>query len=176
MSCWRITRLAVFALSLAFFGLVLASYAFGDEVPSSVEPSNSTSDGSTTVQVVTLEDARLMVDYALAESSEIYVDRVGNEVAVLGDQVMDLGKRMDGIDVAIGTISRALADDGKKSSEQSTAVVVIDGEQWSTIQRCWTWAKSVGSILLFVMLACTLFVCVLIGQRLWDAFSRGWRQ
>lgn len=157
-----------------FFGCLLAlcvclggslAFAENDAPTSSADSSTSAGGSAVPVQVVSLDDARAMVDDALDRSTTVYVQRLDSDSKATGE-------RLDAIDSSL--VALAKANDAK--SEPSPAVVVLDAEQWQTIQRCWGWAKSAGAVALFVMLCCTLFVCVLIGQRLWTAFTRGWRR
>ena len=143
----------------------LAQESEFDVATSAPSDSNQAPELEGALQVVTLDDAKAMVDYAVVETGNAQLERQDATLAVLSDKV-------DGVDVAVRSLAKAVSDD---DSTTSSAVVVLDGEQWSTLQRCWGFAKGAGVVCLFTMVACTLFVCVLVGQRLWDAFSRGWR-
>ena len=147
------------------------SYALAQESASDIttpapSDSNQAPESEGAYQVVTLDDAKAMVDYAVVETGNAQLERQDATLAVLSDKV-------DGVDVAVRALAEAVSED---DSATTSAVVVLDGDQWSTIQRCWGFAKGAGVVCLFTMVACTLFVCVLVGQRLWDAFSRGWRR
>ena len=144
----------------------LAQESAGDESTSTAPESTQAPDSGAAIQVVTLDDARAMVDYAVVETGNAQLERQDATLSVLTDKI-------DGVDVAVRALAKAVSDEGDTTT---SAVVVLDGEQWSVIQRCWGFAKGAGVVCLFTMVACTLFVCVLVGQRLWDAFSRGWRR
>lgn len=94
------------------------------------------------------------------------------------DQLMaieDLGRRID----ALGDGVQALAAGNTDDDEVATADVVVmelsDG-QWQEIRESWGWCKAGFSVALFLALVCTLLVAAIFGNRLWSAFSKGWRR
>lgn len=89
--------------------------------------------------------------------------------------IEDLGRRID----ALGDGVQALAAGNTDDDEVATADVVVmelsDG-QWQELRESWGWCKAGFSVALFLGLVCTLLVAALFGNRLWSAFSKGWRR
>lgn len=156
----------VLLMGVCFCGSYALAEESASEVSTSASPdSTQAPESGEVLQVVTLDDARAMVDYAVVETGNAQLERQDATMAVLSDKV-------DGMDAAVRNIAKAVSED---ESASTSAVVVLDGEQWDTLQRCWGFAKGAGVVCLFTLVSCTIFVCVLVGQRIWDAFSRGWR-
>ena len=111
-------------------------------------------------QVADLETVSQVVEDSVRRGFEGSDDE---QLSMLGD----LAVKVDGLASARG-------DEG--AGQSGSYVVVLDAEQWSDVQRCWQWAKGGLSACLFLALVCTLLVAALLGNRLWAAFSQGWRR
>ena len=111
-------------------------------------------------QVADLETVSQVVEESVRRGVEGSDDE---QLSMLGD----LAVKVDGLASSRG-------DEG--SSQSGSYVVVLDDGQWADVQRCWQWAKGGLSACLFLALVCTLLVAALLGNRLWAAFSQGWRR
>ena len=92
--------------------------------------------------------------------------------AVLADIAARLASIDDELAQTHDEVKAIGADEGAKTS----AVVLLDDQQWSDLQRCWGWAKGGVQVGLFLVLVLACFVGALLGSRLWGAFSKGWRR
>lgn len=125
------------------------------------------------LEVVTLDDVHKLVDNALSDyyerqdlAMESYCNDVSGGIDAVNDSVGALSSKVDAL--------AANVDDSKEAQEN--LVVTLDEGQWTTVQRCWGWGKAAGQVALFLELVILLMVCTLLGTRLWDAFSKGWRK
>ena len=82
----------------------------------------------------------------------------------------DVSEKLDSLSSDV----RALADSGNAGDDVTYTVMLTD-EQWQTARDCWVWAKSGFSVALFLLLLSVLLVASVLGSRLWDTFSAGWR-
>lgn len=117
-------------------------------------------------------------------SLEVVEDAVSAEVDVALDPSNDqsevlrqINDRLDGLNAGLVALQDDVAAGAAadEDSETSSSVVVLDSTQWEEVREAWGWCKSGFSIALFLVLVCTLLVAALFGNRLWAAFSKGWR-
>lgn len=87
------------------------------------------------------------------------MDALSGEVAVLGEKV-----------------DSASAANDAKGSEVQTVSVVLDSSLQERFDSYEIWLHSSFGVLLFLSLVCTLLVASLLGNRLWNAFSEGWKR
>ena len=87
------------------------------------------------------------------------MDSLSGEVALLGEKV-----------------DSASAANDAKGSEVQTVSVVLDSSLQERFDSYEVWMHSSFGVLLFLSLVCTLLVASLLGNRLWSAFSEGWRR
>lgn len=126
------------------------------------------------VQVVAVDDVQYVVDAAVSDALARYGEGVQppTDYATTADVqavALSLSHDISGVKSDV----KALAD--SKSDASEVVVVTLDSQQWETVQRCWGWAKAGAQVGLYVELVLLLVVCAMLGNRLWDAFSKGWR-
>lgn len=94
------------------------------------------------------------------------------------EELNELGDKVDYLESGIRALSSgSSADEGDENVENAnSAVILLDDGQWSEVREAWGWCKSGFSLALFLLVVCTLMVSALLGTRLWDAFSEGWRR
>lgn len=90
--------------------------------------------------------------------------------AQVSEGLADVSAKLDSLSSDV----RALGDSGD-GGEDVTYTVMLTDEQWQTARDCWLWAKSGFSVALFLLLLSTLLIASVLGSRLWDTFSAGWR-
>lgn len=85
--------------------------------------------------------------------------------------------RLDGLNEGLVALQDGVAEGSSadEDSETSSSVVVLDSTQWEEVREALGWCKAGFSVLLFLSLVCTLLVAALFGNRMWSAFSKGWR-
>lgn len=110
----------------------------------------------TRMQEYTRDELRPATDALLSQ-----VNRIDGTIKAYDARFNEVQAKLDAVDAQLQS------DDAK--------VVLLDETQWATLRDCWHWGKTAAAVALFLALSVTLLVCVVIGQRLWDAFSRGWR-
>lgn len=102
-------------------------------------------------------------DSALEPVVSVDLESLRGEIRALGDKVVDLE-------------SSVLADsEGDTVNEVASTVVVLDSAQWEEVRDAWGWCKPGISLMLYLTMVVTLLVAALLGTRLWNAFSKGWR-
>lgn len=96
----------------------------------------------------------------------------------LRDELHELGDKVDHLESGIRAFSSgSSADEGDENVEDAnSAVILLDDGQWSEVREAWGWCKSGFSLALFLLVVSTLMVSAMLGTRLWDAFSEGWRR
>lgn len=90
--------------------------------------------------------------------------------AQVSEGLADVSAKLDSLSSDV----RSLGDSGN-AGDDVTYVVALSDEQWQTARDCWVWAKSGFSVALFLLLLSTLLIASVLGSRLWDTFSAGWR-
>lgn len=117
-------------------------------------------------------------------SLEVVEDVESAEVDVALDPSNDqsevlrqINGRLDGLNADLVALQDGVAEvaSADEDSETSSSVVVLDSTQWEEVREAWGWCKAGFSLLLFLSLVCTLLVAALFGNRMWTAFSKGWR-
>lgn len=110
-----------------------------------------------------LTDAQLRAvldEYGLARSDDVRnIDAKADAIAAA---VSANGQKVDGV-------AAAVAADG-------STVVLIDDSQWDTIETKWETAGKSMQVVLFLALVVALLLAAIFGNRLWGAFSKGWRR
>lgn len=93
------------------------------------------------------------------------------------DVLQQISDRLDGLNAGLVALQDGVAEGASadEDSETSSSVVVLDSVQWEEVREAWGWCKGGFSLLLFLSLVCTLLVAALFGNRMWSAFSKGWR-
>lgn len=95
----------------------------------------------------------------------------------LRDELHELGDKVDYLESGVLALSSGTtADEGDENAEGANTIVMLDDGQWSEVREAWGWCKSGFSLALFFLVVSTLMVSALLGTRLWDAFSEGWRR
>lgn len=96
----------------------------------------------------------------------------------LRDELHELGDKVDYLESGVRALSSgSSADEGDENVESAnSAVILLDDGQWSEVREAWGWCKSGFSLALFLLVVSTLMVSAMLGTRLWDAFSEGWRR
>lgn len=96
----------------------------------------------------------------------------------LRDELHELGDKVDYLESGVLALSSgSSAGEGDENVENAnSALILLDDGQWSELREAWGWCKSGFSLALFLLVVCTLMVSAMLGTRLWDAFSEGWRR
>ena len=147
-----------------------------------------------TVQVVTPNDAPVVSDNT-ADNARLVEDAANRAVTEQSDSVSKglqdvkdtitdgdakTSAQLDGIAATLDsesqTLDAMLVKLGESNANETTSTVLIDKAQWDEIRESWLWAKSCASVGLFLALLCVLLVSAMFGNRLWSAFSKGWRK
>lgn len=120
------------------------------------------------------------LDEALDEVVQVYEERISDS-----DQAWDsIAHSVEDLGSAVSTLSGQVTDlsgdvrllsEPSDSSESVVYSVALSESQWAEMQQAWGWAKSCGSVVLFLCLVSTLITCAILGSHLWNHFSRGWR-
>lgn len=122
-------------------------------------------------EVVTLDDAITLV----GDSVSAYDSAVDARYQALADSLASISSDVAAVADSQAMTAKQVSKLAGASDGDSSYVVVLDDTQWETVRDCWVWAKSGLSISLFLLLVCTLLVAAVLGNRLWTAFSQGWR-
>lgn len=125
------------------------------------------------VEVVSLDeamDAVVEVYEDRISDSDAAWDSVAHSVEALGSAVSSLSGQVTALDEDVRSVSEA-----SPSESETVYYVALNEAQWSEAQQAWGWAKSCGSLILFLCLVSTLVLCSILGSHLWTHFSRGWR-
>lgn len=138
-----------------------------DDETGSTEGASSAVSSRKAGESLTLDDARELVDDAVKQVTDGY------------DQKRDAAYQ----DIANKLVT--LEDNDKKILENSSqtktgsgttaTVCVLEQTQYEALEYCYHYAQGAAGVLLFLMLVNTLMVAALFGNRLWAAFSEGWR-
>lgn len=130
---------------------------------------------SQVVQVVAVDDVQSVVDAAVTDALARYGEgaQPPTDYATTADVqavALSLADDIKGVKADV----EAVADTRSDASE--VVAVALDEQQWATVQKCWGWAKAGAQVGIFLELLLLFFVCAMLGGRLWDAFSKGWRR
>lgn len=110
---------------------------------------------------VTDAQLRAVLDeYALARTSD--VQSLSTKIDTISSAVAANGEKIDGVSTAV--------------AENSATTVTIDASQWDDMRESWQFCKQGIQVGLFLVLVLALVVAALLGNRLWDAFAKGWRK
>lgn len=121
------------------------------------------------------------LDEALDEVVQVYEERISESDQAwdsIAHSVEDLGSAISTLSGDVTGLSgdvRALSDSSPSSDDSTVYSVALTDAQWAEMQQAWSWAKSCGSVVLFLCLVSTLISCAILGSHLWTHFSRGWR-
>lgn len=102
------------------------------------------------------------------------------------DDVNDVGAKLtDGINGVAGQVddlSRTTDDlvsevraSNAKSDTQS-ATVLLDDAQWTELQQAWWLARDTFAAAFFLEIVIALLLASMLGAKLWEFFSKGWRR
>lgn len=147
------------------------------------------------VQVVTPTDTNIVSD-TTADNARLVEDAANRAVSAQSDTVSKglqdvqntisdgdakTSAQLDGIAATLDsesqTLDAMLVKLGESNqSETNNQTVVIDSGQWSEMRESWLWAKSCAGVGLFLALVGVLMVSAIFGNKLWTAFSKGWRK
>ena len=127
---------------------------------------------SDVVEVVSIDEVQTLVNDAIVAYDQRLHESEQNYASSLEGLRADLSGDISGIKGSVDNLAKASAD-GAKADE--VYIVQLDGEQWATLQKCWGWSKAGAQVGLYLALLILLMVCALLGNRLWSAFSKGWR-
>lgn len=147
-----------------------------------------------TVQDVTPTDAPVVSD-TTADNARLVEDAANRAVSLQSETVSKglqdvqgaisegdekTSAQLDGIAATLDsesqTLDAMLVKLGESKSTDTTNTVMIDNAQWAEMRESWLWAKSCAGVALFLVLVCVLIVSSIFGNRLWTAFSKGWRK
>lgn len=148
-----------------------------------------------TVQVVTPTDtavvsntaddnARLVEDAAsraVSAQSDTVTKGLQDVQTTISDGDSKTSAQLDGIAATLDsesqTLNAMLVKLGESNNSETTnQTVVIDSGQWSEMRESWLWAKNCAGVALFLALVGVLMVSAIFGNKLWTAFSKGWRR
>lgn len=94
-----------------------------------------------------------------------------------GDQYLNLLAAVQGIGDSCAAIQYDVHyGSSSGSSSGSSGVVALSDSQWAAMCSQWEMTNGFMSVLLFLLLLCVVMVSALFGNRLWCAFSEGWRR
>lgn len=127
------------------------------------ESTGATTQTQTQGATQALTDAQLRAvldEYGLARSED--VRNIDAKADALASTVAANGQKIDGV-------AASVASDG-------STVVLIDDSQWDTIETKWDTAGKSMQVVLFLALVIALLLAAIFGNKLWAAFSRGWRR
>lgn len=111
--------------------------------------------------VADLETVQQVVEQSVSDGMREHVD-------TQSASVVDLARSVD-------SLVASKAAEGDYTVADGTVTVVISDTQWAEMRESWLYAKGVMQVSLYLALVCTLLVASLLGNRLWSAFSKGWR-
>lgn len=109
-----------------------------------------------------LTDAQLRAvldEYALAKETDVQSN--SQKLDTISSAVAANGEKIDGVSASVAS--------------DAASVVLIDSTQWGTMASKWDTLAQSMQVVLFLALVVTLLLAALFGNRLWSAFSRGWR-
>ena len=135
------------------------------------------------VSDTTADNARLVEDAAnraVSSQSETVTKGLQDVQNAISDGDEKTSAQLDGIAATLDsesqTLDAMLVKLGESKSTDTTNTVMIDNAQWSEMRESWLWAKSCAGVALFLGLVCVLLVSAIFGNKLWTAFSKGWRK
>ena len=112
--------------------------------------------------VADLETVQQVVEQSVSEGMREHADTQSASVD-------DLARSVD-------ALVAAQAAEGDTSVGDGPVTVVMSDTQWAEMREAWLFAKGGMQVCLYLALVCTLLVASLLGNRLWSAFSQGWRR
>lgn len=105
------------------------------------------------------------------------VNQTNQDIDVLSAKMQDgIGNVTTRLDAIERGQSEMAADVNETRGDDGNATVQIDSAQWQQMRESWLWAKDCASLALFLVLVASLFVAALLGTKLWEGFSKGWRR
>ena len=112
--------------------------------------------------VADLETVQQVVEQSVSEGMREHADTQSASVD-------DLARSVD-------ALVASQATEGDTSAGDGPVTVVLSDAQWAEMRDAWMFAKGGMQVCLYLALVCTLLVASLLGNRLWSAFSQGWRR
>lgn len=125
---------------------------------------------------LTADDVRQIVDDAINASITANDERMATAEQSLSNDIAGLGEVIRGGNDEVIKAIAAGNEDTKAGASGEVVTVQVSDSQWATMQKCWGWAKAGAQVGIFLELLLLFFVCAMLGGRLWDAFSKGWRK
>lgn len=130
------------------------------------------------------DNARLVEDAAnraVSSQSETVSKGLQDVQTTISDGDAKTSAQLDGIAATLDsesqTLDALLVKLGEsRQGETTNQTVVIDAGQWSEMRESWLWAKNCAGVALFLALVGVLMVSAIFGNKLWSAFSKGWRK
>lgn len=135
------------------------------------------------VSDTTADNARLVEDAAnraVTSQSETVSKGLQDVQTTISDCDAKTSAQLDGIAATLDsesqTLDAMLVKLGESNANETNSTVLIDDAQWAEMRESWLWAKNCAAVGLFLALVGVLMVAAIFGNKLWSAFSKGWRR
>lgn len=142
---------------------------------SNTDDTQAADSGSSAVDSLTRDEVDSLVRKALEDYETRRREDDAENVSTLSSSIEQVGVGVDDCVTGVSALSGKLDDLAEVVESEGNTVVVLDSGQWQDIQRCWGWTKNAAGVALFLVLVTTLLVSALLGSRIWDTFTKGWR-
>ena len=142
-----------------------------------------------TVPVETNQDVTSGASQPVPEQQVSSVDLSGvvDGIKRTDDDVNAVGAKLtDGIDGVAGQIddlSKTTNDlaievraSNERNEQQQTTTMLVDDAQWAEMRQSWWQAKDTLAVAFFLEFVIALLLASILGAKLWDFFSKGWRR
>lgn len=148
MRCVGIATMSFVCFALCCACFVMRSVAYAEQLTTD-QPAQTTSDVGAAAPATNAQ-------------TEKKLDDLGTKIDGLAGSLGEQGAKLDQVSSGVSAL--------RTTSEQQTAqTITVDATQWDYIQKS-------DQVQNFFLLVLSLLVSALLGTRLWDAFSRGWRR
>ena len=148
MRCAGIVTFSFVCFALCCVCFVTRSVAYAEQLTTE-QPAQQTSDAGAATPATNAQTEKKLDDLGI---------KIDGLYSSLGEQ----GAKLDQVNSGVTAL--------RTTNEQQTAqTITIDATQWEYMQKS-------DQIQNFFLLVLSLLVSALLGTRLWDAFSRGWRR
>lgn len=149
MRCAGIATLSLVCFAFCCACFVTRSVAYAEQLTTDA-PAQQTSDAGAAAPITT------------NAQTDKKLDELGTKLDGLSSSLGEQGAKLDQVNSGVTAL--------RTTNEQQTAqTITVDATQWEYMQKS-------DQVQNFFLLVLSLLVSALLGTRLWDAFSRGWRR
>lgn len=82
----------------------------------------------------------------------------------------------DAITILSSEVQQLRNEQATTNETQTMQVVALSDGQWQELHDTMVRYQQVSGVTLYLMLSLTLLVAAIFGNKLWEAFSKGWRK